>query len=458
MKLFDIVPDRFFSILSSAKKELYIEAILLLRETARSSDLVVRRTYLHSLLSDRLGPLLASDDFSEEENEYGVGDDVSSKVSIILRRLMECGWIQTEYASSSSFEENIIIPDYAVTIMDAIYAVMNESRQEYNGFVFSTYAVLKQSENDHDFRYTALDESYRHTSEFIESLKTLYNNIRRYMQRVSALGVNELLSDHFDNYAHDILKKVLDPIKRTDSVYRFKQPILSILESWSDSDEIISSLAAEERKRYPESDDTAAKEAVLRRINFVIDTYSSVQHTISMIENRHAEYTRAAIDRMRYMVSYDRGIRGLLTKILMHNDSNKTLSAMSDSITAITSRFLSFESLYDRVRRSDADDGEMEMVERTEISDNEAESLIVAFESTYSNDKIDDFIMSRLEGKEEVYTTDLGIENEEDSLLFILALMRSSELFSPFDMTIGKDEIESGGFILPNAVFRRKHD
>ena len=68
MKLFDIVPDRFFSILSSAKKELYIEAILLLRETARSSDLVVRRTYLHSLLSDRLGPLLASDDFSEEEN------------------------------------------------------------------------------------------------------------------------------------------------------------------------------------------------------------------------------------------------------------------------------------------------------------------------------------------------------------------------------------------------------
>lgn len=232
--------------------------------------------------------------------------------------------------------------------------------------------------------------------------------------------MNELLSDHFDNYAHDILKKVLDPIKRTDSVYRFKQPILSILESWSDSDEIISSLAAEERKRYPESDDTAAKEAVLRRINFVIDTYSSVQHTISMIENRHAEYTRAAIDRMRYMVSYDRGIRGLLTKILMHNDSNKTLSAMSDSITAITSRFLSFES-------------------------------------TYSNDKIDDFIMSRLEGKEEVYTTDLGIENEEDSLLFILALMRSSELFSPFDMTIGKDEIESGGFILPNAVFRRKH-
>ena len=207
MKLFDIVPDRFFSILSSAKKELYIEAILLLRETARSSDLVVRRTYLHSLLSDRLGPLLASDVFSEEETEYGVGSDVSSKVSIILLRLMECGWIQTEYASSSSFEENIIIPDYAVTIMDAIYAVMNESRQEYNGFVFSTYAVLKQSENDHDFRYTALDESYRHTSEFIESLKTLYNNIRRYMQRVSALGVNELLSDHFDNYAHDILSR-----------------------------------------------------------------------------------------------------------------------------------------------------------------------------------------------------------------------------------------------------------
>ena len=97
------------------------------------------------LFIDRLEPVVASGDFSEEEKEYGTADDISSKVSIIIRRLIECGWIQIEYASSSSFNENVIIPDYAATMIDALYAMMNETHLEYNGFVFSTYAVLRQS-------------------------------------------------------------------------------------------------------------------------------------------------------------------------------------------------------------------------------------------------------------------------------------------------------------------------
>lgn len=428
---------------------------MLLREAARSSELAISRPYLQMLFIDRLESVVASRDFSEEEKEYGTANDISSKVSIIIRRLIDCGWIQIEYASSSSFSENVIIPDYAVTMIDALYAMMNETHLEYNGFVFSTYAVLRQSETDSDFRYTALEESYRHTSEFIESLKTLYNNIRRYMQRVSTLDVNALLADHFDSYAHDILKKVLDPIKRTDSVYRFKQSILSILESWNDNDEIILSLAAEESKRHPESGESKASEEVLRKINFIIDTYSSIQNTIAMIENRHAEYTRAAIDRMRYMVSYDRGSRGLLTKILMHSSDNNMTKLMSDSVSVLSSRFLISESIYDRIRRTETDEGIIERIERVELADGEAEMLMNEFESAYSNDRTDDFIMSKLDGRDEVHTEELCIGDENTSLLFILALMRSSELHSPFMMEMGDEEVICGGYILPQAIFRR---
>ena len=340
-------------------------------------------------------------------------------------------------------------------MIDALYAMMNETHLEYNGFVFFTYAVLRQSETDSDFRYTALEESYRHTSEFIESLKTLYNNIRRYMQRVSTLDVNALLADHFDSYAHDILKKVLDPIKRTDSVYRFKQSILSILESWNDNDEIILSLAAEESKRHPESGESKASEEVLRKINFILDTYSSIQNTIAMIENRHAEYTRAAIDRMRYMVSYDRGSRGLLTKILMHSSDNNMAKLMSDSVSVLSSRFLISESIYDRIRRTETDEGIIERIERVELADGEAEMLMNEFESAYSNDRTEDFIMSKLDGRDEVHTEELCIGDENTSLLFILALMRLSELHSPFMMEMGDEEVICGGYILPQAIFRR---
>ena len=279
------------------------------------------------------------------------------------------------------------------------------------------------------------------------------------MQRVSTLDVNALLADHFDSYAHDILKKVLDPIKRTDSVYRFKQSILSILESWSDSDEVILFLAAEEEKRHPESDENTAREDVLRKINFIIDTYSSIQNTIAMIENRHAEYTRAAIDRMRYMVSYDRGSRGLLTKILMHSSDDNMATILSDSISVLSSRFLISESLYDRIRRTELDEGAIDRIERVELPDGEAEMLMNEFESAYSNDRIDDFIMSKLDGRDEVHTEELCIEDENTSLLFVLALMRSSELLSPFMMEMGDEEVICGDYILPEAVFRRNsHD
>ncbi len=68
MKLFDIVPDRFFSILSSGKKEIYLEAVMLLREAARSSELTISRSCLQMLFIDRTESVVASGDSSEEEN------------------------------------------------------------------------------------------------------------------------------------------------------------------------------------------------------------------------------------------------------------------------------------------------------------------------------------------------------------------------------------------------------
>ena len=94
-----------------------------------------------------------------------------------------------------------------------------------------------------------------------------------------------------------------------------------------------------------------------------------------------------------------------------------------------------------------------------EQPDGEAEMLMKEFESAYSNDRVDDFIMSKLDGRDEVHTEELCIEDENTSLLFVLALMRSSELLSPFMMEMGDEEVICGGYILPEAVFRRNsHD
>ena len=65
MNLFERIPDRFFSILTSAKKELYVEALFVLRQ-AFKTELVIRREDLVSMLVDSLETGMLNADFTEE--------------------------------------------------------------------------------------------------------------------------------------------------------------------------------------------------------------------------------------------------------------------------------------------------------------------------------------------------------------------------------------------------------
>jgi len=90
MQLFSRIPDRFFSILSSAKKELYVQALFVLREAFRT-ELVIRREDLTSMLIDSMEDAISEADFSEEAIEDGdsAGQEgnLSGKAHLLIRRL-----------------------------------------------------------------------------------------------------------------------------------------------------------------------------------------------------------------------------------------------------------------------------------------------------------------------------------------------------------------------------------
>ncbi|EFE90861.1 hypothetical protein GCWU000341_02363 [Oribacterium sp. oral taxon 078 str. F0262] len=122
MRIFEIIPERFFSILSAQKKELYVDALMVLR-TAFKTELLIRRPELFSMMLDSLEDSFLSADFSEEAmeiGEEGESQDLSGKVHLLLRKLRDCGWIEIEY-EPGSFEEIVTVPDYAVAFMDLLY-------------------------------------------------------------------------------------------------------------------------------------------------------------------------------------------------------------------------------------------------------------------------------------------------------------------------------------------------
>ena len=123
MELFKRIPDKFFNILTSRKKELYVEALFVLRQ-AFKTELVIKREDLISMLVNSLENNIIQADFSEEAQEMGVGkeeqNEISGKAHLLIRKLRDTGWIELEY-KRNSFDENITIPDYAIDVINLLY-------------------------------------------------------------------------------------------------------------------------------------------------------------------------------------------------------------------------------------------------------------------------------------------------------------------------------------------------
>ena len=196
MALFDKLPDRFFGILSSSKKELYVEALFVLRQ-AFLSEMEIRRDDFASMLMNYLESEMLTAEFPEEEDDSPVDTEdltsLSGKAYYLIRRLRDAGWLEVEF-DSSTFEDYITVPDYSVTMMDVLYSLSQEKVQEYNSYVYATFAALENAGENPEFRFQALLAAYQNTENLIRELKSLYNNIRRYQQRaLNQMSANVLL-------------------------------------------------------------------------------------------------------------------------------------------------------------------------------------------------------------------------------------------------------------------------
>ena len=187
MALFERIPDRFFSILTSSKKELYVEALFVLRQ-AFKTELVIRREELTAMLVNSLESSMMQADFSEEAQEMGAGveeqNGLSGKAHLLIRKLRDTGWLEFEY-ERNSFEENVTIPDYAIEVIHLLYDLSVDRVREYNSYVYATYAAIKNSGENTDYLYQALQAVYQNTVKLVDELKLLFNNIKRYYQKIN---------------------------------------------------------------------------------------------------------------------------------------------------------------------------------------------------------------------------------------------------------------------------------
>ena len=457
MGLFSRVPDRFFSILVSQKKELYVQALFVLRQ-AFKTELVIRREDLIVMLMDSLEEDFVNADFSEEAaEESGTenAENLSGKAHLLLRKLKSTGWIETEF-EARSFEEHITIPDYAVAVMNLLYDLSTERIREYNSYVYATYAALSNAKDNPDYVYQALQSAWNNTVNLVDELKSLFNNIRRYYAKIAGEeNINSLLAAHFDEYKTKIIDTVYYPLKTMDSVPRFKHAIVSILNIWLVSEEMQDSIVQQGLKRHVFENEEDGRDQMFSMINYIVDTYDGIEEMLSAIDRRHTEYVNASVDHIRYLMNSDRGVRGNLIELLKASRDRDILETMAEHLTVYRHQFFDDKSLYAEAKRTKREMGPPLAVVKREEPEGVFNAFLKQVRNQYSDKRIDEYVKRCFGDNSSFSTKDVPMENTEDFILFLLSSIRAGEKSAPYKIYFEEGAIMKNGYRLPEAVFLR---
>lgn len=83
----------------------------------------------------------------EEDGEQESNQTPSGKARLILNRFVKTGWVDKEFIDGT-FVEIITPRTYAIQMMKLISELEDDTLNEYNSLVFSTYSGLKQAKSE----------------------------------------------------------------------------------------------------------------------------------------------------------------------------------------------------------------------------------------------------------------------------------------------------------------------
>jgi hypothetical protein len=525
--LFDIVKLNLFSLLAAPNRAIYFRALMVLREcyqrelNFRRSDLV---TYLISQMerdlsawtedelpgqadwaSDASSELAATQDRALDGNSNGTirtpemvpvqdgahksalwgvvvdagqEDDaggaseldyntLSGKAHALVRRLIETGWLQS-HPDATGFGETLIVPRYASILLDAFYSIVEPVQQRYNAFVYSVYSNLRTANDERDeFMYQALQSAYDSTVALRDSLRALLDDIHSYYQNLHLRQeVRELLAEHFDGYQLSVAIATYHPLKTFDSVYRFRPRILQILREWLTLPSLLHGMATSLCKQRPELDEVTARGEVVRLIQFIMDTFESLDDLLKEIDKRNASYNRASVERLQYLLNTDRDVKGKLVQLLralppLQSQSPAPLVEAMRELPIYEVRYLDPDGLYtEPIRRKR---GQPQPLRRRSTEDDaafraEAQELLERMNALFSQQRIAEFILSQMGEGGRLSADQLRLAEFDDFLRVIVAFIKSDEREMPYEIVLDKETgtVVVNGYRIPAMTFLRK--
>ncbi|MFA7222266.1 MAG: Wadjet anti-phage system protein JetA family protein [Bacilli bacterium] len=478
MNLFDIVPSNYFSIFNGKNRQIYAESLLILFELLQNDEALINKQDFLKALKDKGASYVDKLDYTEEdmsdvpdEDDVLISQKLNSKAAFVIRRLEETGWIDISI-DPETFEETIVLPQYSIVCLRAINEIIGDETAPYLSLVHSTFSELKVEDEDPDeLLYATLARCYENTKKLKVELITLIHSIRIFQNKLGkTFDTNNVLHSYFDVYKEKISDRYYHPLKTFDSVARFKRPIIRILDKWVSSKEIREKLVVQAALISATNDKVEIERDVIEKINYITDTYDTINDLISSIDKENSNYTKSSANKILYLNNTDRTIKGHLENIFKAyakctskttNDNrtlSKILSSMQDCSAFSEQGYIDSDSVsLPMLKRMRFDGKPLEIVDFDDASQFIMDSFLEETKDIYTDERIYNFMEKSFGSDNDLKIKDVLLPTFDAFICLILATIKKDDESCFYTLEIVDDsKIRNGDYIVPNLIFHRK--
>lgn len=456
MNLFEIIPENLFSILASKNKKIYIDALFVIKECFKQEMSMPKENVAIAIISKMEDEILSIEAEEDESEEEKIDNSLSAKAYYILRRLKWAGWIDFEI-QGSNFEEDVILPDYAIEIINLLYSLTTKKNLEYNSYAYATYSALKVAvmEDERKQLYNATVTAYDNTTKLLNSLKSLHHNLGRYYKKITELkGVNEILEEHFGDYK-EYADKIYHPLKTDDPVDMYKIPICKMIDRIIGQDDILEELLEQAMKAGTYENKEEAKSDLLEKLFEIQEIYTNINKQMTLVDQKNRDYIRATNRRIGYLLTSDKELKGKIINILRNSKDAKVLELMAENNGLFKQSYVDKDSIFLRSSKSDKKQGKpMQLEEVAFDSKEEMKDFLERVERSYTSQKVKEYMENLIGDMPIITSNDIKIDSEEDFILLMLGTMNEEKSFYKIEYT--NNYVKKGKYTIPEMKIERK--
>ena len=500
--VFSILPDNFFSILSSVNREHYAALLVLYYRLFQENtqglerELVVREfmNYLalhQDILSEEdEGPGTEAQDeetgFNPPQEDLFIQTgtptaftgralprtaDERTLASRFLKRLISTGWLGDE--TLADFTRVINITAWGKPFMKALADIDGGLKTEYESHVVTVYSMLCGETIKKDGHHAVL-KAHEECRSLIDSLKVLSQSIKGYYDNLNNEMIRDkaasVLHEHYDLYMGEVLDKAYKRLKTSDNVSRYRQGIFKQVAALLIDDKWLDESASKYMRilsggTYAVSRDDCRKR-LISMLEEIRDDLKSVDPLEDEIDRRNAAYSRSSTEIIKAYVEPDSTVAGkigLLIKAIQGDpkglyENGEVRSGIAHGIFRIG--FLSPSTLAFRQKREEGEFSAASSKADLQALDQNESEFLERMKKRLSIKKINAWLDEQ-GGTERILIPEELINGEDSYIRFVYALLYGDSR-NNFGYNIEEDEIitepvsvKAADYVVPDVRFRK---